>query len=47
VFEAVKLRITERSDLDVVRAVREAFPDPLLMVDANKGWSLSIVDERG
>ncbi len=44
-FEAVKLRITERSDLDVVRAVREAFPDLPLMVDANKGWSISIVDE--
>ncbi len=44
-FEAVKLRITERSDLDVVRAVREAFPELPLMVDANKGWSISIVEE--
>jgi len=44
-FEAVKLRITERADLDVVRAVREAFPDLTLMVDANKGWSISVVEE--
>ena len=44
-FEAVKLRITERSDLETVRAVREAFPDLPLMVDANKGWSISIVEE--
>ena len=44
-FEAVKLRITEQSDLDVVRAVREAFPDLPLMVDANKGWSISVAGE--
>jgi D-galactarolactone cycloisomerase len=44
-FDAVKLRITERADLDVVRAVREAFPELPLMVDANKGWSISIVEE--
>lgn len=45
-FEAVKLRITERSDLDVVRAVREAFPDLTLMVDANKGWAVRVMDEH-
>lgn len=44
-FEAVKLRVTERSDLDVVRAVREAFPDLPLMVDANKGWSIAVAGE--
>ncbi|ERH09436.1 MAG: L-alanine-DL-glutamate epimerase related enzymes of enolase superfamily [halophilic archaeon J07HX64] len=44
-FEAVKLRITERSDLEGVQAVREAFPDLPLMIDANKGWSISIVEE--
>lgn len=44
-FEAVKLRISERDDLEVVRAVREAFPDLTLMVDANKGWSISITGE--
>ncbi|HZD42933.1 MAG TPA: enolase C-terminal domain-like protein, partial [Methanomicrobiales archaeon] len=38
-FEAVKLRITSRDDVDVVRQVREAFPDLTLMVDANKGWA--------
>ena len=44
-FEGVKLRITERSDLDIVHAVREAFPDLTLMVDANKGWSISVTEE--
>jgi D-galactarolactone cycloisomerase len=43
-FEAVKLRITERGDLSVVREVREAFPDLTLMVDGNKGWSVRVVE---
>lgn len=45
-FEAVKLRITERDDLEVVRAVREAFPDLTLMVDANKGWMVTVMDDE-
>jgi D-galactarolactone cycloisomerase len=44
-FEAVKLRITEQSHLDIVREVREAFPDLTLMVDANKGWSVAVAEE--
>ncbi len=45
-FEAVKLRIAERSDLDVVRAVREAFPDLTLMIDANKGWAVRVMADE-
>jgi D-galactarolactone cycloisomerase len=45
-FDAVKLRITEREDLEIVRAVREAFPDLPLMVDANKGWMVTVMDEE-
>ncbi len=45
-FEAVKLRITEREDLEVVRRVREAFPELTLMVDANKGWMVTVMDEE-
>ncbi len=45
-FEAVKLRITERDDIEVVRAVREAFPELTLMVDANKGWMVTVMDEE-
>lgn len=45
-FEAVKLRITSREDVDIVRRVREAFPDLTLMVDANKGWAVRAVDEE-
>jgi len=44
-FEAVKLRITEHEHVDVVREVREAVPDLTLMVDANKGWSIPVVEE--
>ena len=45
-FEAVKLRVTDPADVDVVRAVREAFPDLTLMVDANMGWQVRAIDER-
>ena len=44
-FEGVKLRISTREDLAVVREVREAFPELPLMVDANKGWSISVMEE--
>ncbi|MFB6228431.1 MAG: mandelate racemase/muconate lactonizing enzyme family protein [Halobacteriales archaeon] len=49
-FEAVKLRFTAddvASDLDLARAVREAFPDLTLMVDANNGWSMRLAGETG
>jgi len=45
-FEAVKLRVETPDDLDVVREVREAFPDLTLMVDANKGWSVRVMAEE-
>lgn len=44
-FPAVKLRFGEddlEDDLAVARAVREAFPDLTLMVDANMGWSIRV-----
>ena len=46
-FEAVKLRVRTPEDIDVVRAVREAFPDLTLMVDANKGWSVRVLEDEG
>ena len=45
-FEAVKLRVTEVDDIETVRAVREAFPDLTLMVDANKGWAVRVMEEE-
>jgi D-galactarolactone cycloisomerase len=45
-FEAVKLRITSREDIDIVRQVRETFPDLTLMVDANKGWAIRAIEEE-
>jgi D-galactarolactone cycloisomerase len=45
-FEAVKLRITTREDIAVVREVRETFPDLTLMVDANKGWAIRAFEEE-
>ncbi|WP_435077735.1 mandelate racemase/muconate lactonizing enzyme family protein [Halococcus sp. AFM35] len=45
-FEAVKLRITSKEDVDIVRQVRKAFPDLTLMVDANKGWAIRAIEEE-
>ena len=45
-FEAVKLRITAPEHVDIVRQVREAFPDLTLMVDANKGWAIRAMGEE-
>lgn len=45
-FEAVKLRITNREDVEIVREVREAFPDLTLMVDGNKGWAVRVMEEE-
>ncbi|WP_336135022.1 mandelate racemase/muconate lactonizing enzyme family protein [Natronomonas amylolytica] len=44
-FEAVKLRVTEVDHIETVRRVREAFPDLTLMVDANKGWAVRVMDD--
>lgn len=47
-FEAVKLRFGSEeieNDLAVARAVRDAFPDLTLMVDANMGWSMRLAGE--
>ncbi len=44
-FEAVKLRVTELDHLEIVRRVREAFPDLTLMIDANKGWAVRVMDD--
>jgi L-alanine-DL-glutamate epimerase-like enolase superfamily enzyme len=43
-IEAVKLRVTEVEQIETVKAVREAFPDLTLMVDANKGWAVRALD---
>ncbi|HET7325095.1 MAG TPA: mandelate racemase/muconate lactonizing enzyme family protein, partial [Halococcus sp.] len=45
-FEAIKLRITSREDIELVREVRKAFPDLTLMVDANKGWAIRAFEEE-
>jgi L-alanine-DL-glutamate epimerase-like enolase superfamily enzyme len=46
-FEAVKLRChgdDPEPDLEVARRIREAYPDLTLMMDANMGWSVPMVD---
>ena len=45
-FEAVKLRAPHPDDVEVVRAVREAFPDLTLMVDANQGWAVRVMEDH-
>ncbi len=45
-FEAVKLRITSREDVEIVREVREAYPDLTVMIDANKGWAVRAIREE-
>lgn len=45
-YEAVKLRITDPEHTEIVRAVREAFPELTLMVDANKGWAVRVMEEE-
>lgn len=48
-FDGVKLRFGARDpseDLSVARAIREAFPELTLMVDANMGWSMRVSDEE-
>jgi L-alanine-DL-glutamate epimerase-like enolase superfamily enzyme len=47
-FPATKLRFGSddpADDLEVARAVREAYPDLTLMVDANMGWSMRLAGE--
>jgi len=46
-FEAIKLRChgdDPGRDLEVARRIREAYPDLTLMMDANMGWSVPMVD---
>lgn len=46
-FEAVKLRCHGENpdpDLDVMRHIREDYPSLTLMLDANMGWSVPMVD---
>lgn len=48
-FEAVKLRFQSddyEDDLEVMRRVRNEFPDLKLMVDANMGWSARVLREE-
>ncbi|MFC4543783.1 mandelate racemase/muconate lactonizing enzyme family protein [Halosolutus amylolyticus] len=45
-FDAVKLRVASVDDVAIVREVREAFPDLTLMVDANKGWSVRVMEHE-
>ncbi|WP_433632932.1 mandelate racemase/muconate lactonizing enzyme family protein [Halomicrococcus sp. NG-SE-24] len=48
-FEAVKLRIDSNNpevDLEVARQVRQEYPNLTLMVDANQGWSVPMVEEN-
>lgn len=45
-FEAVKLRATQPEHIEIVREVREAFPELTLMVDANKGWAVRVMQEE-
>lgn len=45
-FGAVKLRVTSPEHVEIVRAVRESFPDLPLMVDANKGWAVRVMEHE-
>jgi L-alanine-DL-glutamate epimerase-like enolase superfamily enzyme len=45
-YDAVKLRVTEPEHIEIVREVREAFPDLTLMVDANKGWAVRVMEDE-
>lgn len=46
-FEAIKLRCHSEDpepDLETARRIREEFPDLTLMLDANMGWSVPMID---
>lgn len=43
-YRRVKLKIEPGDDVERVRAVRNAFPDLMLMVDANRGYTAGDVD---
>ena len=43
-YQRIKLKVKPGWDLDVVRAVREAYPTGLLSVDANTAYTLADVD---
>ena len=41
----LKLKVTGEGDLDRIRAVRENAPGARLIVDANEGWTVPMLDE--
>lgn len=46
-FEAVKLRFQSEDpeeDLEVVRRMREEFPEIMIMIDANMGWKIRVLE---
>lgn len=43
-YRRVKLKIEPGDDVERVRAVRDAFPDLMLMVDANRGYAAGDLD---
>ena len=45
-FDAVKLRVTEAEHIEMVKELRDHFPDLPLMVDANKGWAVRVMEEE-
>ena len=40
----IKMKLTGKGDLDRVRAVREVLPETPIIVDANEGWNISMVE---
>ena len=43
-YKRIKIKIKPGWDLDVVKAVRQAFPEVLLMLDANSAYRLADID---
>jgi o-succinylbenzoate synthase len=43
-FKRIKVKIKPGADIDVLRGVRDAFPDVPLMADANSAYSLDDID---
>jgi L-alanine-DL-glutamate epimerase-like enolase superfamily enzyme len=44
-YPILKLKLDRERHLDVIRIVREEHPDARLIVDANEGWSRSLLDQ--
>lgn len=43
-YKRIKMKIKPGSDIEVIRAVREAFPDVPLMADANSAYSMNNIE---